>query len=56
MVDALPAEDSLPPSLPEHNVNPDIQQQSHQEGKIEGHHGRVDDKVGIRYGTDIGIT
>lgn len=53
---ALPGENSLSLPLPQHKINPDVKQQGHHEGKVEGYHRGVDDKIRVRYGTDTGIT
>lgn len=52
---ALPGEGSLPLPLSEHEVNPDIEQQGHHEGEVEGHQRGVDDETRVGYGTDTGI-
>lgn len=55
VVAAPPGEVSFPLSLPQHKINPDIKQQGHHEGKVEGYHRGIDDKIGVGYGTDTGI-
>lgn len=52
---ALPGEGSLLLPLSEHEVNPDIEQQGHHEGEVEGHQRGVDDETRVGYGTDTGI-
>lgn len=51
----LSSEDPFPPPLSQHHIDPGIDEDSHPKGHIEGHHGRVDDKIRVGNGADAGV-
>lgn len=52
----LSSENPLPSPLPQYHIDPRIDEDSHSEGQVEGHHWRVDDKIRVGDGADTGVS
>lgn len=52
----LSSENPFPSPLSQYHIDPRIDEDSHSEGQIEGHHWRVDDKIRVGDGADTGVS